>query len=276
MNQERTPLVVRERHYTYDESIPKYFDQGNAVLTAEWDALSLIIPSGERFFIRSLQRVVDRIRDPELKLQVQAFCRQEGIHAKETCRFLERLQKRGVPVTQFQTWNEKLVKWWERWLPFPVMHLRSTAALEHYTTILALWYFTSRYGQEHISPSPIRDLLNWHCAEELEHKVVAFDVVKEIAPSGYLGRVVSYMIPLFLDWLAFRKALRLILRHDGLSKAEIRKERKEARRLRISLFSLRFPHLWDFLKPDFHPNDLDDGGLGKKILAEQAAESAAS
>ena len=268
MIRERSPLKVRERHYSYDESIPKYYDQGNAVLTAEFEALSLIIPPGERFFIRSVQHFAGQVSDPDLKRQIQAFSGQEAMHSKETCRSLELLEKRGFPAAEFMKWHDSVIRRWERWLPFPSVHLRSTAALEHYTSVIAVWYLTSRYGDENLPPA-IRDLWNWHTAEELEHKAVAFDLIEEVAPSGYLTRVVGYIIPLFLLWFACQKAIRMFLKWGGLSKAEIRKERKKARRIRRSLFSVKMPHLWDFLKPGFHPNNLDDGSLGRQVLTKQ-------
>jgi uncharacterized protein len=269
----RSPLEVRERHYNYEDSA-QYYDSGNAVLTAEINAMGIIIVVGERFFIRSVQRLASRVKDPELKLQVKGFLGQEAMHSKETNRALESLEKRGFPLLEFQNWHEGLIKRFERWFPSPTVHLMSTVAVEHYTTILAVWFLSNHYG-DHFSPA-MRDLWNWHSAEELEHKAVAFDMLQEVAPPNYLARILSYIIPLGLAWLAYRKAVRLLLKWDGLSRAQIREERRRARRIRIPFFSWRFPHLWDFLKPRFHPNDLDDGGLGKQILAEQATRADAS
>jgi uncharacterized protein len=271
--QTRPPLEVRERHHVFSESIPKYFDSGNAVLTAEWNALALSIPVGERFFIRSIQRIASQAKSPGLKLQISGFIGQEAMHARETNRSTELLGKRGFPVQQYQAWYDGVIKFWERWLPFPNVHLASTAAAEHYTTALSIWLLSSHYGGG--LPPAIRDLWTWHCAEELEHKALAFDLLQEVSPCGYLRRVTSYFIPLALVWWSYRKALRLLLKWEGLSRAQIREERKLARKIRIPLFSWRLPHLWDFLKPRFHPNDLDDGGLGKQILAEQAARARA-
>lgn len=268
MTQTRSPLEVRERHYTYDELYSKYYDSGNVVLTAEMNAMAMIIVVGERFFIRSVQRMASRAKDPGLKRQISGFIGQEAMHAKETNRSLELLEKRGFPVQQFQNWHEGLINGWERWFPFPSVHLMSTAAMEHYTTILSLWFLGTSYG-EHFPPA-IRDLWAWHCAEELEHKAVAFDLAQEVAPQNYLSRIWSYVVPLGLAWFAYKKAVRMLLKWEGLSRAQIREERKRARRIRLSFFSWRFPHLWDFLRPGFHPNDLDDGGLGKRALAEQA------
>jgi predicted metal-dependent hydrolase len=76
-----------------------------------------------------------------------------------------------------------------------------------------------------------------------------------------------------IAWLAYRKALRMLLKWEGLSRVQIQEETRRARKIRIPLFSLGFPRLFTYLKPGFHPNDLDDGGLGKQILAEQAARA---
>lgn len=267
MTQTRPPLEVRDRHHNFDDSILKYFDSGNGVLTHEWNALSLIIPPGERYFIRCVQSLVSRVKDPVLKLQIKGFIGQEAMHSKETNRMLESLEREGFPVGQFQGMFERFIFFLERWLPFRAGHLATTAAVEHYTAIFSIWHLENRYCDRF--PAPIRELYQWHGAEELEHKAVAFDLLQDISRHSYLWRIIGFVFGMGMTWFGYRKALRMLLKWEGLSRAQIRVERKRARGVRIPLLSWSFPHLWDFLRPKFHPNDLDDGHLGKQVLAEQ-------
>jgi uncharacterized protein len=272
MNQERPQLQVRDRHHNFDESAAEYYDSGNVVLTHEWNALSLIIPPGERYFIRSVQRLASQAKDPELKVQIRGFIGQEAMHSKETNRSLEPLEKSGFPVRQFQASFERVINFLEHWVPLPKVHLAATAAVEHYTAVLSTWHLGNRY-LDRCTPS-IRDMYQWHGAEELEHKAVAFDLLQEVS-RNYYWRFVGYVFGMGITWLAYRKALRMLLKWDGLTRAQIREERRKARKIRIPLMSPGFPHLFTFLKPAFHPSDLDDGVLSKQILAEQAARRGA-
>jgi uncharacterized protein len=240
------------------------------VLTHEWNTFAIIIPGGERFFVRSVQRLASRVKDPGLQLQIKGFIGQEAMHAKETDRFLELLERRGFPLRQFETWYAGFHRWLE-WWPFPRLFLAGTAGAEHYTAVHAIWHLSNGYCNR--MPPAIRDLWQWHLAEELEHKAVAFDLLQAVAPRNYLLRIAGFVIGMAVVWRANRKALNLLLKTDGLTRAQIREERKRARQIRIPMLSLRFPKLLAYLRPGFHPSDLDDGALSKQILAEQASRT---
>ncbi|MCA3859791.1 MAG: metal-dependent hydrolase, partial [Burkholderia sp.] len=47
------------------------------------NALSLLFPAGERFFMDSVRNYRDQIEDPELKKQVIGFIGQEAMHTRE-------------------------------------------------------------------------------------------------------------------------------------------------------------------------------------------------
>ena len=53
---------------------------GSAFRTAWFNALSMMLPHGERFFIDSVNEFRDKIEDPQLKSEVQAFLMQEANH----------------------------------------------------------------------------------------------------------------------------------------------------------------------------------------------------
>lgn len=272
MQQSRPTLVVRARHHNFDTPIPRYFDSGNAVLTAERNALQLIIPSGECYFIRSVQRLAHLVKDPDIQQQIKAFVGQEAMHTKETNRALEILKKQGFPVESFTTRFDNFIKKIESLFPAKA-NLAATAAAEHFTTVFSIWNISSRYADR--LPPPLRDLSYWHGAEELEHKAVAFDLLQTLSPKNYLLRAFGFIVGMSVVWFWYRKALRMLLKHDGLTRAEIREEHRKARKIRIPVLFLGFPNLLRYLRPGFHPNDLDDGGLSKEILAEQAARARA-
>src|SRR6202011_5293168 len=66
----------------------------------------------------------------------------------------------------------------------PELRLAVTVALEHYTAIMAENVF--RDGSLEQAHPTMRALLLWHAAEEIEHRAVAFDVLREVNPSHAL------------------------------------------------------------------------------------------
>jgi len=261
-------LEVRKINYTADESAPKYFDTDNPMLTHEWNALAMIIPPGERFFVRAVQRLASHAKDPELQLKIKGFIGQETMHGKETDRFLLPLEKQGIEVQKFEDWFDDFLNWLQR-MPYRKLQLAGTAACEHFTAALSIWHFKTGYTDR--LPQKIRDLWQWHGAEELEHRAVAFDLLQAVAPRNYFLRMAGFLISTLVNWIGYRKAIRMLYKSEGWTRAQIREQRRKARKIRLPLLSFRIPHMLDYLRPGFHPNDLDDAGIGKKVLADQAS-----
>ena len=60
------------------ERITNWHEQG-AFITHFFNALSLLFPQGELFFMDSVRHYRQRIDDPELKKQIQGFIGQEAM-----------------------------------------------------------------------------------------------------------------------------------------------------------------------------------------------------
>ena len=63
------------------DSVPRYWLAGSPAASAISSGLNMLFPVGERFFVRSVKRYLDRIPEGELREQVKAFFKQEGKHA---------------------------------------------------------------------------------------------------------------------------------------------------------------------------------------------------
>jgi predicted metal-dependent hydrolase len=71
--------------------------QGSHV-THFFNALSLLFPAGERFFMDSVRNYRDQIDDPVLKKQVLGFIGQEAMHTREHVEYNDLLQEAGLPA----------------------------------------------------------------------------------------------------------------------------------------------------------------------------------
>jgi len=150
------------------------------------NALSLLFPEGERFFVESVKQHKAYVTSPELATAVRGFIGQEAMHGKEHRAFNELLVAHGYAVApKIETRLRGFLQLVRKVLS-PRSQLAVTCALEHFTAMLAESLLRDPRMREEIDPS-VRGLWLWHALEESEHKAVAFDVYRA-AGGGYLRR----------------------------------------------------------------------------------------
>ena len=266
--------------------VPRAWLGGSLVASHIANGVNLLFPAGERFFVRAVHRYLDRVTDPTLRADVKGFAGQEGRHANAHERYFETLRAHGYDLDAILGPYEHLAyEVIEKAAP-EALRLATTVAAEHFTAILAENALTDGV-LEHADPA-MRDLLYWHAVEELEHKAVAFDVLRAVHP-GYALRMAGLLVAttcLAGFWLA---ATRKLLAQDGVSLAEARRDlaKLRAARARASAAgaaraTARAPEaivsrvfvrgIFEFMRPGFHPSDRDHSELVAKTLARLAAE----
>jgi predicted metal-dependent hydrolase len=179
---------VRRPDLALSTTLPRYWNGGRAFATHFFDALSSTFPDGEASFVRSVQHFRGRIEDPDLARAVQGFAGQEAQHRRQHDAHLGVLVGQGY--TGLATRNQimrKALRFLERHAPRAA--LASTASLEHLTAILARRLLGEPERWCGRMDPRMAELWQWHALEEAEHKAVAFDVLRHVAP-GY-GRRAS-------------------------------------------------------------------------------------
>lgn len=199
----------------FDDSMPRFWLEGDPFKTRFFDAMSTLFPEGEKFFIQCVRDFRDKITDPELQHQVKDFIYQEGQHSMAHGVFNDRLRKQGVHVDAIEEESRVILAMFRRKLPKQVT-LAQTAAVEHFTAFMAHGFMKRTQLFAHADPR-MRALYYWHAVEEIEHKSVAFDVMQKVAGAGYFTRIlpmlwVSMMFPLHI-FLVMRHMLKV----DGFS-----------------------------------------------------------
>lgn len=140
------------------------------VATAYYNAFSASFPQAERYFIECVRRW--RADAPaRLQNEIAGFIAQESMHSREHVSF-NRGAIGGYDVAPIDALLKRRFDW-ARTLG-PLTQVGATAALEHFTTILAREAIANPRHLE-TAPDEIRRLWSWHAAEEIEHKAVAFD-----------------------------------------------------------------------------------------------------
>ena len=177
-------IVRRDLHFDMQADIPRYWLNGDAHQTRYFDALSLMFPDGERFFIDSVRAFRPEIADDAtLDTAVGGFIGQEAMHSREHLVYNERLQQQGVDAYALMQIVKDVQDQRARTLP-PVGQLALTICLEHFTAMLADHVLRHPATLQKADPR-MAAIWRWHALEETEHKAVAFDVYQRVGGTPF-------------------------------------------------------------------------------------------
>ncbi|HEX4048329.1 MAG TPA: metal-dependent hydrolase [Elusimicrobiota bacterium] len=254
-------IVKRRVEFAFDpQVVPRDWYRGDPHLTTFWNALSLLFPEGERFFVESVRRFRDRIDDPAQRAAIDAFIAQEAMHGKGHRAFNDLVRARGTGAADRAEKGLRRLLWLARRTLSPRGQLGVTCALEHFTAILAEQLLTSAEHRD-AGHESVRPLWVWHALEESEHKAVAFDVYRAVG-GGYARRVA---VMLLTSAFFFGETLHVHARFLA-AEGELGNVRGWMRALayfwvRPGLFRALVPAYLDYFRPGFHPDDRDTSAL---------------
>ncbi|AOE87334.1 metal-dependent hydrolase [Pseudomonas sp. TCU-HL1] len=208
-------LVIRPRHMDFDlpSPLPRHWHSGDAFKSHLFDAMSVLFPDGERFFIDSVRQFRDQIDDPVLKEQIRGFIGQEGHHSREHLEYSNRLRELGYDIAAIERRAQARIRYTQKTFSAR-RQLAATAALEHITAIMADGLLKNPEYMAGAHPTMAR-LWRWHALEETEHKAVAFDVYNQVCGSHRLLRR-AMMMGTFFFVLDTTRGLAHMLKRDGL------------------------------------------------------------
>jgi len=242
------------------ESVPRDWCSRDPFDTTFLNALSLLFPEGERFFVESVKQHKNQVTDPELVRAITGFIGQEAMHGKEHRAFNELMIAHGyAEAPRIDRKLKSFLKLVRKVLP-PKSQLAVTCALEHFTAMLAEALLRDDRMRREMHES-VRPLWLWHALEESEHKAVAFDVYTAVG-GGYARRV-SIML---LTTIVFFAA-------QAIAHARLMATRKilwkpwrwggGVMRLWIypGFFTRLLPAYLSYFRPGFHPDDRDTRSL---------------
>ena len=256
-------MQIPRRDVDFDidpSAVPRDWCNNDAYETTFLNALSLLFPEGEKFFVKSVQAQKDRVTDPQLLRDVAGFIGQEAMHGKEHRAFNELMLSHGYAeaprVDAKLRWFLKRVR---RTLS-PMSQLAVTCALEHFTAMLAERLLSDDSMREQMHPA-VQGLWLWHALEESEHKAVAFDVYRA-AGGGYARRAWMMLV----TTAVFFAVTAMVHARLMATRKILWKPWRWARGLTRmwiypGFFTRLVPAYLDYFRPGFHPNDRDTQAL---------------
>lgn len=249
-------IKVRKNLNFLSAGTPKYWFDNDPFKTRVADSLQLVFPDGERYFIESVRAYRNQITDEKLKKTVKDFIMQEAQHGIAHDKVNQRLREQGMPVDGMIDFAKKSMRHMTKKYS-KEYNIANTAATEHLTALMAKCFFEHKSTMENVEPF-MRALLAWHAIEEMEHRAVAFDVMRDVAHVADRTRYAAMIqTSIFLPLFTLLRA-NMMLKTDGFSK-----------RQRFGMFRKGIPWLFgskgmlanvkdeylEWFTPDFHPDN---------------------
>lgn len=264
--------TIRARRFiaALSMDIPKHWLPGNEVVSSLLNAYTILVPANEAFYIRTLNACLPRVADDALRVRCEAFIRQEAQHGVAHKRYWANLDAQGYTYRSAERVVDRCIfRVMDRFAPL-WLRVSLVSCVEHINAYLGYEFLSQAILAE--ADPRVRDLMEWHFAEEIEHRSVAFDLLQSVS-SHYPVRVLGAVMTATLFYLLLTLLAASLLAQDRLLW-----RRTTWRQLMNHLGgghgmgrrSLR--HLLDYLSPQFHPAQLPGAdGLAAVTLARLAA-----
>ncbi len=260
----QTPIIpIRHMKFDFDPAkLDHRFYMDAELASAYFASLSIFLTRGEDLVIDTARYHRDFITDPLLKQRVTSLIGQEAIHSKMHEELNEAYLMRDLPVKLFRTWAGWAFEYGFERLPQP-MKLSLMAGIEHFTAVLAEYMMNHEEIFFRSQDEKQRAIWMWHMLEESEHKDIAFDVFQELS-NNYLLRIAGFFPALITILVLISAASFLVpFYRNPKNLISLRYWREIPYNFRL-IFGLKdgvygssFKHIFDYLRPNFHPNDHD-------------------
>ena len=260
----QSPIIpIRHMKFDFDPKLldPKFYMNAE-LASAYFASLSIFLTRGEDLVIDTARYHRDFITDPLLKQRVTSLIGQEAIHSKMHEELNDAFLELDLPVKLFRFLAGYVFEYGFERLPQP-MKLSLMAAIEHFTAVLAEYMMNHEEIFFRSQEEKQRAIWMWHMLEESEHKDIAFDVYQTLS-NNYALRIAGFF-PALITILMLISAASILVpfyrKPSNLVSLKYWKEIPYNFRLIFGLkdgvYGSTLGHIFDYLRPDFHPNDHD-------------------
>jgi len=283
---ERVALHARDVVFDW-AGLPLRWIPGEPFASHVINVMHLLLPEGERWFVKVFSEALPLIKDEQLREDVIGFIGQEGMHAAAHQGVQDYFDEHGLDTRPYVEQIEHLLRRLlgdrritddrkrEEWL---IERLAVIAAIEHITAFLGNWILNSPALDAAGADPRMLDLLRWHGAEEVEHRAVAYDVYQHV-DGRYVRRVRTYAIAAgAIVWLWGVGAKHLV---DNDPTPEPQPKARwlgifdTARKGLTPSYANMLGCMWRYLQPGYHPTQEGSTSQAVAYLAKSPAALAA-
>ncbi|MEP5763742.1 MAG: metal-dependent hydrolase [Halieaceae bacterium] len=262
-------IIPRNREHQIAESLTRDWFDGHPFKTAWFNAMSITFPLGEKFFIDSVRHYADQIDDPKLQQEISQFCGQEGFHRREHDRYNRELCRcRGYDLDYLEGRLERNIARAKKMLS-PLEQLASTAALEHITAIMAESALSPDNPMIEARDPVMQELWDWHAAEEMEHKAVAFDVYRAVGGGEKMRKRALRQATFFLMVDVLGGLIHMLRRDQQMWSWRNWKQGWQFLFAKDGILRRIWPAYKEYFRDGFHPWQRDTQALLQHWRAEQ-------
>ena len=204
-------IIPRDVRFGIAEHADRAWFDGDLLKTAAVDGLAVLLPEGERYFIRSLRHFAPEVKDEEILRGIQGYSRQEAFHSREHEGYNAALRQLGYDVDGM----EAVVRQRLGRAKGALTRVVITCAIEQITYGMSRNFLRSPTLLAQANPA-YRRLWSWHALEEVEHSAVAMRLLHSLPSSRsplkrYLARVVVfYTVVISICQLALGNTLKMM------------------------------------------------------------------
>lgn len=244
--------------------IPRDWLPSSSAIAALLNTYTVLVPANEAFYMRTINACLPRMSDPALREAAIAFIHQEAEHGVAHKRYWRNLDQQGYRFRTFERWVDKLTfRLIERIAPLS-LRTSMVSCVEHVNAFLAHEFLSQDVLRD--AHPEVRALMEWHFAEEIEHKRVAFDVMQAVAPS-YAMRIFGLVttLPLFYGLMTVGM-MRFLSQEGRLFRWSIWRQFLHHLGAGNHMLVRTLKHVLAYARPSFHPSALEDAALAQAVI----------
>ncbi|MEO9139088.1 MAG: metal-dependent hydrolase [Jatrophihabitans sp.] len=280
-------VALHAREVSFDwTGLPLRWIPGEAFASHLLNVLHILLPEGERWFVKVFSAALPLIQDDQLREDVIGFIGQEGMHAAAHQGVQDYFIEQGLDTSGYVQDLEHLFRRLlgsrhlegrrrEEWL---IERLAIVAAIEHVTAFLGNWILNSPGLDVAGADERMLDLLRWHGSEEVEHRSVAYDVYMHL-DGRYVRRVRTYAVGATALVYLWGQGVRYLMANDPTLEEParagwsdlIRSARKGLTPSYLNIVGCA----WRYLQPGYHPTKEGSTSQAVAYLAASPAARAA-
>lgn len=263
-------ITARRFTAALPRDIPRHWLPDNEVVSSLLNAYTILVPANEAFYIRTLNACLPKVYDDALRQRCQAFIRQEAQHGVAHKRYWGNLDAQGYAYRGIERAVDRgIFRVMDRVAPL-WLRVSLVSCVEHINAFLGYELLTQSILAD--ADPRVRDLMEWHFAEEIEHRAVAFDLLQAVSPR-YAVRVLGAVMTTSLFYLLLVGLAALLLVQDRrLLRLATWRQLTHHVGAGHCMGRRTLRHLTEYLRPGFHPSRLaaDADAMAATVLRRQA------